>query len=858
MLQGRNGLTDLPIRPEDSPPLVGFLPRPPVALIGRDQDLDRTSAFLLDGNARLLTLIGPAGVGKTSLALELSGRVRSAFRHGVWFVDLSAERDGNAVLSAVSKVLGVAERGHGLLMAYLGDRELLLLLDNLEQIPDAASAVSTLLSSGQGIRVLATSRQALHLRAERRFPIKPLEVGETSAEAAQSPAVKLFLARALESNPDYRLTPENAEDLTRLCLRLDGLPLALELAASRADTLSATAILAYLESHSGVPWVGASDSPERHRSLQAALDWSFDLLDESHKILLRRLGVFAGSFDVESVAAVAGTAALGLDALLALAELCDRSLLIPVPRGDETRFRLLVTVRDYALERLEAAGELEEIRVQHTNFFLGLGEELQRRGATDTAAMARVDLENENMDEALRWVLAQPMSSDQGSLAYRLVSLRAAYWSVRGRLLEARRWYEATLVRLGADQPSLRARLMTSIASAATQQGDFQTARRLFEMALNSIRGFPTDESLGGVLIRYANLLNAQGELGRAVAAAEEGLEVIRRNSLDEDLIGALATLASVILDQGQPERSEVLVREALLLAQRTGQGLLAARMQGFLAATIYFQGDSQRSLLLFEEALAAFETFGDEMSIAQTTANFGDAYFSLGDLDRARALFERSVELSKRTNTLRNLPDVMTSLALLALAQGRTEEAAHRLLEVVSSTDIHPRQISNALCGVAQLCAASHQPRLGAVMLGAAERKLETHGMTFFLTVRAVVDKVLSDIRSQLQPDELLQAWEEGRVRPFSDLLEVIRHNNFAVRVTPEPAERQKSIFNLSDRELEVLRLVAQGLSNKRVAQKLNLSDNTVKFHLTSVFNKLGCRTRAEATRIAVTQGLV
>jgi predicted ATPase/DNA-binding NarL/FixJ family response regulator len=864
VLQGRKEPMETPMAPPQDA-FGGYLPRSLVSLIGRDTDLERATALLLEPGTRLLTFIGPAGVGKTSLALETARAVRSSFRDGVWFVDLSVEHEAEAILNAVSRTLGVSERGadHGLaLRQYLHERQILLVLDNLEQISGAASIVSGLLAGGD-VRLLTTSRQPLHLRAERRFPVKPLPVTETplsSASSTPSPAVQLYLARALEANPDFRLDATNAADIALLCTRLDGLPLALELAASRADTLSPSAILAHLEAHGGVPWMGAADSPDRHRSLQAALDWSFDLLDDAHKTLLRRLGVFAGSFDVSSVAAVADTAALGLDPLLSLAELCDRNLVIPVQRADGARFKLLVIVRDYALERLQSSGELELLRARHADFFIDLGEQLQRGGAPEATDLVRVDLESDNMDEALRWALTQASSQDNDVRLFRLATLRAAYWSLRGQLTQARRWYEITLTRIPEHHLEMRARLMMGIVQAATIQGELQAARTLSETTLELVRRLPESPLLGRMLLRHANLLNAQGDVTLATAAAEEGLEVIRHAEQGNDLLGALATLASVKLDQGEPARSEALVSEALTLARERGNTIMVASLLGFLAATVYFQGDSKRAIPIFEEALERLEVIGDEVAIAQTCANFADTWLSLDDADRARPLYERSVMLFKRTNSLRSLPDVLIGLSQLELFQHNTVRAAAGLLEVLALSEAHPRQISNALCATAQLAVATRQPHLAVVLLGAAEGHLQAHDMGFLLRVQTLVDEVLEGVRQHLEPEALRQAWEEGRTTALNALLEVLNTTDWTSDepIDTRPSDASSAPPDLSERELEVLRLVAQGLSNKRVAKALGLSDNTVKFHLNAVFNKLGCRTRAEATRLAMERGLV
>ena len=880
---------------------ISRLPSPRVNLIGRDDDLERSVRLLQQSPTRLMTLIGPAGVGKTAFALALAKTLEADFRDGAHFIDLSLVRDSAGLLSAVARVLGINATTANLepaLRERLSNCETLLVLDNLEQISDAGNAVAVLLNAGSELRVLATSRQALRLRVEQRFPLRPL--GSVPADSAfddirRSAPVALFLARAREADPRYQLTASNASDIARLCARLDGLPLALELAASRSDALSAGAILAHLEARGGVPWRGAVDGPDRHRSLQSALDWSVDLLDESFKTLYARIGVFAGTFDAEAVHAVADVAVLGLESLSALAELSDCNLLVPVSEAEYTRFRMLVTVRDDALERLSISGEREELRRRHAEYYLALGERLRDLSGRDPFAARRLDAEGDNIDEALNWALEQPFSAEQAEFTVRLTLMRKAHWRLRGGMPEMWRWCEAVLERItqsevngdiqrdddrhGNNQHSShqhsshqhverKARLMMAMATAAMSQGEFEISQGLLESALHLIRSLPVGELLGVALLSYANLFNAQGKAVEASTAITEGLEIIRSHPNSTHLAEALATLASVTLDQGNPVAAAVHVREALEVARASGDGLMLARMLGFLGALTYFQGRAAEAITLLKEALDLQVAHGDAMTIGQTAANLGDALFAVGDLESARVSFEQSIQALRRTKSLRNLPDVTTSLSMLNLQLGHTAAAASGLLEVIGQSGIHLRQTSNALCALAQVAVVVRQPELAVALLGAAERILEQQDLTFLAGPRAVCDEVLEDVRELLDANTISAQWERGRHEPLSELSQALRAADFAHRITehnptlhdalePIPITSTEA-HGLSDRELEVLRLVAHGLSNKQVARELQVSPHTVKFHLTAVFNKLGCSSRAEAARLSVERGLI
>ena len=867
---------------------VSRLPQPRVNLIGREDDLERSVKLLQQSATRLMTLTGPAGVGKTVFALALAEALEADFRDGAYFIDLSLVRDSGGLLSAVSRMLGIDATTANVELA-LRDRllncELLLVLDNLEQIPDVGSAVAVMLNAGSELRVLATSRQALRLRVEQRFPLRPLGGVPTDSpfeDIQRSASVALFLERAREADPSHQLTADNASDIVRLCARLDGLPLALELAASRSDALSAGAILAHLEARGGVPWRGTVDGPDRHRSLQSALDWSVDLLQDSFKALYSRIAVFAGTFDAEAAFAVADLAALGLESLSALAELSDCNLLVPVSEAERTRFRMLVTVRDDALERLSLSGEREELRRRHADYYLALGERLCFQSERDPLAARRFDAEGDNIDEALSWALEQPFSAEHAEFTVRLTLMRKAHWRLRGGMSQMWRWCEAVLGRIlqsevGADSDSQRddhrhaerkARLMMAMATAAMSQGEFQTAQDLLTPALHLLRSQPSSELLGVALLSYANLFNSRGKVVEATAAITEGLGIIRSYPSSTQLAGALATLASVTLDQGDPVAAAVHVREGLEVARVSGDLLMVARMLGFLGALTYFQGHAADAIAPLREALELQVAHGDAMTVGQTAANLGDALFAVGDLENAKDSFEQSIAALRHTKSLRNLPDVTTSLSMLNLQLGQTSTAATGLLEVIEQPGIHPRQTSNALCALAQVAVVVREPELAVALLGAAERVLEPHDMVFLAGPKAVCDEVLGNVRDALGTDAISASWARGGREALSELLQMLRAADFAHRITehnpvlrdaPEPnSVTSAAAHGLSDRELEVLRLVARGLSNKEVARELQVSPHTVKFHLTAVFNKLGCSSRAEAARLSVERGLI
>ena len=392
------------------------LPAQPTRLLGREREIELIRRLLGDEGVRLLTLTGPGGVGKTRLAVAAAEALLAAFPDGAWFVDLASLADPAAIMPAVAAALGVRD-GSGRPVAervrrQLRGRRLLVVLDNCEQLlPAAGLAVANLLAACPGLTVLATSREPLHLRWEHRLPVLPLGLPDPSPGAAPAallaaPAVALFVERAQGVWPDFALTAANAPAVAELCRRLDGLPLAIELAAARCNVLPPTALLARLERRLPLPGPGAEDAPERHRTLPAAIGWSYEPLSPEEQALFRRLGVFAGGWTLAAAEAVCAGEERGLDPLDGLLALLDRSLIHGSGDDDrEPRFEMLKILREYALEQLDAAGELEETRRRHAMYYAELAERAAPElfGPRRAAWLDRLDREDDNLRAALGW-----------------------------------------------------------------------------------------------------------------------------------------------------------------------------------------------------------------------------------------------------------------------------------------------------------------------------------------------------------------------------------------------------------------------------------------------------------------------
>jgi non-specific serine/threonine protein kinase len=663
---------------------------PPNVLVGREHEADVAQARMQAPALRLFTLTGPGGVGKTRLALAVGAALVVHYPDGVWLVELAPLADPALVPGAVGGVLGLREERHRslstTLVEHLTDRQLLLVLDNCEHLLDACTNLaSTLLRACPGVRILATSREQLGVSGEQIHQVPPLNVPDPRhlppPELLGSyEAVRLFVARAQARRPEFALGEHNARAVATICERLDGIPLALELAAARMSSLSVEAIAERLDERFRLLTQGPRDVPARQQTLRATMDWSWDLLGEQEQALLRQLSVFAGGWTLPAAEAVsAGAGIEGWMVLDLLDGLASKSLVqVDHTDGDGARYRLLETVRQYAGERLVDADELVATRVRHLGWCVALAQEAEPHllAPEQGAWLARLDHEHANLRAALRW------ARDQGehAQALQLAGALWRFWNMRGYLSEGRNWLEIASTHEGttAVPAEIRARALSGAGNLAYEQGDYRHAADLHEAALALRRELGDWTDVANSLNNLGNATAVLGDYGRGVALHEEALALRRELGDRQGIAISLNNLGGLAAAHERDySRAAMLHEEALALRRELGDRVGIANSLSSLGTVVGEQGDYERAMTLIEESLALRRALADKTGIVASLYILGSVHATHGGTGQAVALLRESLRLGHEIGAQDRMAEVLEILAWVTARCGQPLRAA-------------------------------------------------------------------------------------------------------------------------------------------------------------------------------------
>lgn len=838
--------------PVDTPGLdAAHLPLPPGPLIGRSRELSALRAFFTTSGCRLVTVTGPGGVGKTHLALHLVTILRDAFADGVWFVDLALLRDPELVPLVLARALGLdpGPDPQAALSRGIGLRQILLVLDNLEQILAVAPLLAALLAAAPNLRLLAASRAPLQLAAEQRYDLQPLELPpEREPHALDTyAAVQLFTRRAQAVLPAFALTPESGPAVAQICRRLDGLPLAIELAAAWVATLPPPALLRQLDRRLALLTHGRRDLPARQQTLEATLDWSFQLLRASEQLLFARLGVFHGGADLDAIERVCWPDERG-DLLPALQALVDQSCVRQQPdRAGEPRFTMLETIREYARTRL-ADGEAD-LRLRHAQYFLELAEHAAPllRGGAQRPWLDRLEVEHDNLRAACGFFLAARRPLE----ALRLVAALHWFWERRGHLQEGRRLIAQALAIAEeppvADPTLQRARgwALIGAATLAFNQGDWPAAATTAEAAHDLLRPLSDHPGLSLALLRLA-FVRAMAEPGAAgdllaaarvyaaaaadpwfvglahfvsaqvalfsahdvaTARAQMSAATPALRASDDPWLFAhgLITTGSIALAEGDLAAARAALEEGLLLAQSLGEPRTQALVAATTADVARCQGDYPRAAELYHESLALYYMLGNVGEIPAILHNQGYVALAQGDRIASRELFAESLRRQQAQANLAGIAEGLAGLAAVALAEGGPTRAARLFGTVAALRAEHPGPVWPA--------------------------------------ERYEVERQRAALRAQLPEAQIAaHARAGGALALDAAIAEALAPPPARTGVAAHPASG-----GLTPREHEVARLVAQGYTNRAIADRLVISERTAEHHVANILAKLDFSARAQ-----------